>query len=77
MIYWCEKCNEPVFDKKLHELTCKGKLKKLSEVLHEEFVDQCIDEDSYLKQMFDYVRHFDEEQDGDALKEGIEKFINK
>lgn len=47
------------------------------EVLHEEFVDQCIDEDSYLKQMFDYVRHFDEEQDGDALKEGIEKFINK
>lgn len=47
------------------------------EVLHEEFVDQCIDEDSYLKQMFDYVRHFDEEQNGDALKEGIEKFINK
>lgn len=31
MIYWCEKCNEPIFDKKLHELTCKGKLKKLSE----------------------------------------------
>ena len=31
MIYWCEKCSEPVFDKKLHELTCKGKLKKLSE----------------------------------------------
>lgn len=47
------------------------------EVLHEEFVDQCIDEDSYLKRMFDYIRHFDEEQDGDALKEGINKFLNK
>ena len=31
MIYWCEKCNEPVFDEKLHKLTCKGKLKKISE----------------------------------------------
>ena len=31
MIYWCEKCNEPVFDNKLHELMCNGKLKKLSE----------------------------------------------
>jgi len=47
------------------------------EVLHEEFVDQCIDEDSYLKQLFDYVRRFDEEQDGDALKEGIDKYINR
>lgn len=47
------------------------------EVLHEEFVEKCIDQDGYLKQMFDYVRHFDEEQDGVALKEGIDKFISK
>lgn len=47
------------------------------EVLHEQFVDQCMDEDDYLKQMFDCVRHFDEEQDGDALKEGINKLLNK
>lgn len=47
------------------------------EVLHEQFVDQCIDEDEYLKQIFDCVRHFDEEQDGNALKEGINKILNK
>ena len=31
MIYWCEKCKEPIFDKKSHEISCNGKLKKLSE----------------------------------------------
>lgn len=31
MIYWCNKCKEPVFDKELHKLSCDGKLKKLSE----------------------------------------------
>ena len=31
MIYWCNKCEEPVFDKKLHELSCNGKMRKLSE----------------------------------------------
>jgi hypothetical protein len=45
------------------------------EVLHEQFVDQCIDEDGYLKQMYDYVNHFDEEQDGVALKESINKYL--
>lgn len=47
------------------------------EVLHEQFVDQCMDEDDYLKQMYDYVRHFDEEQDGEALKESINRILNK
>ena len=46
------------------------------EVLHEQFVDQCISEDDFLKAMFDYVRHFDEEQNGDALKESIDKYLN-
>lgn len=31
MIYWCDKCKEPVFDKELHKLSCNGNLKKLSE----------------------------------------------
>ena len=31
MIYWCNVCKEPVFDKKSHELYCDGKLRKLSE----------------------------------------------
>lgn len=47
------------------------------EVLHEQFVDQCITDDDYLKKMFDYVRHFDEEQDGEALKASIDKLLNK
>ena len=47
------------------------------EVLHEQFVEQCITDDDYLKKMFDFVRHFDEEQDGEALKASIDKFLNK
>ena len=35
------------------------------------------DVDGYLKKMFDFVRHFDEEQDGEALKASIDKFLNK
>ena len=31
MIYWCNVCEEPVFDKKSHELSCHGRLRKLSE----------------------------------------------
>ena len=31
MIYWCKKCNEPIFDKELHMCSCDGKLKKISE----------------------------------------------
>lgn len=47
------------------------------EVLHEQFVEQCMTDDDYLKKMFDYVQHFDEEQDGEALKASIDKFLNK
>ncbi len=31
MIYWCKKCNEPIFDKDLHRCSCDGKVKKISE----------------------------------------------
>ena len=46
------------------------------EVLHEMFVDECIDDDTYLSKIHEFVTHFYEEQDGDALKEGINKFLN-
>ncbi len=47
------------------------------EVLHEQFVEQCHDDDDYLKAMVDFVKRFYEEQDGEAIKEGIEKILNK
>ena len=47
------------------------------EVLHEQFVEQCTDEDSYLKKIFEFTTKFYEEQDGDALIAGIDSFINR
>lgn len=46
------------------------------EVLHEEFVDQCIDRDQYLLKMYQFTKKFNEDQDGDALKESIDKYLN-
>ena len=46
------------------------------EVLHEVFVDECIDDDSYLSKIYEFVNNFNEEQDGEALKAGINKFLN-
>ena len=46
------------------------------EVLHEVFVDECIDDDSYLSKIYEFVNNFYEEQDGEALKAGINKFLN-
>lgn len=31
MIYWCKKCNVPVFDKEMHKCSCDGKIDKISE----------------------------------------------
>lgn len=45
------------------------------EILHEEFVEQCHDDDDYLKQMYDYVKRFYDEQDGDAIRDGINKYL--
>lgn len=47
------------------------------EVLHEMFVDECIDDDAYLNKIFEFTRKFNEEQDGEALKAGIDKILNK
>lgn len=47
------------------------------EVLHEQFVDECVDEDAYLNHIFTFTKHFYEEQDGDALVAGIEKLLSK
>ncbi len=47
------------------------------EVLHEQFVDMCIDDDSYLQKMFEFVKNFNDEQDGEALKDGIDRLLNR
>lgn len=47
------------------------------EVLHEQFVRECIDRDQYLFKMYQFTKKFNEEQDGDALKVGIDKILNK
>ena len=47
------------------------------EILHEQFVQQCISDDDYLKKIFDYVRHFAEEQNGELISASIEKLLNK
>lgn len=46
------------------------------EVLHEKFVDECKDQDDYLKAIYNFTKQFNEEQDPDALKVSIDKMIN-
>jgi len=46
------------------------------EILHEEFVDQCEDDDDYLKHIYSYVNRFNDELDGDAIREGINRFLD-
>lgn len=46
------------------------------EVLHEQFVDQCIDRDQYLLKMYQFTKKFNEDQDGEALKASIDKILN-
>jgi len=31
MIYWCKKCQEPIFDSKMHSCICNGTIEKISE----------------------------------------------
>lgn len=47
------------------------------EIMHEQFVEQCITDDDYLKKIFDFVRHFEEEQNGEELKASIDRILNK
>ena len=46
------------------------------EVLHEIFVDECIDDDAYLLKMNSFVHDFYQEQDGEALKAAIDNILN-
>lgn len=46
------------------------------EVMHEQFVDECVDQDQYLLKMYQFTKKFYEEQDGEALKAGIDKILN-
>lgn len=46
------------------------------EILHEEFVEQCHDADDFLKQIYAYVKRFYDEQNGDAIREGINRYLD-
>ncbi len=47
------------------------------EVLHEEFVDECLEEDDYLKKMYEFSKNFYESQDGEALEQAINVILSK
>lgn len=47
------------------------------EVLHEEFVDSCLEPDEYLRKMCDFSQQFYDSQDGEKLETEINKFLNK
>ena len=47
------------------------------DVLHEQFVDKCTDDDSYLIQIHDYVKNFKDEQDTNTLIERINNILDK
>lgn len=47
------------------------------EILHEQFVDQCLNDDDYLQKMFEFARNFDQEQNSSLIKEEIDKILNK
>ena len=47
------------------------------EVLHEEFVDECLDRDAYLQKMYTFSKNFYESQDGAAIEEAINLILNK
>lgn len=47
------------------------------EVLHEQFVDECFDEDAYFRKMYSFAKQFYESQDGEALEEAINQILNK
>lgn len=46
------------------------------EVLHEEFVDECVDRDAYLQKMYTFTKHFYESQDGSALEAAINQILS-
>lgn len=47
------------------------------EVLHEEFVDTCIDDEDYLRKMYEFSKNFYDSQNGEALEQAINMILNK
>ncbi len=47
------------------------------EVLHEEFVDECLDQDAYLQKMYVFTKQFYESQNGEAIEDAINQILNK
>ena len=47
------------------------------EVLHEQFVDECLDRDAYLLKMYQFSKEFYESQDGEALESAINQILKK
>ena len=47
------------------------------QILYDEFVQQCVDDDSYLNRLYSYVKRFNDEQNGDALKASIDNLLNR
>ena len=47
------------------------------EVLHEQFVDECLDRDAYLLKMYQFAKEFYESQDGEALESAINQILSK
>lgn len=47
------------------------------EVIHEQFVDECFDEDAYFQKMYSFSTQFYEAQDGAAIELAIDQFLNK
>lgn len=45
------------------------------EVLHEIFVDKCIDADSYLNSMYEFVKKFEEEQDDEKMEKRVDAIL--
>ena len=47
------------------------------EILHEEFVDECIEDDDYLRKMYEFSKSFYDSQDGEALEQAINMILSK
>ena len=47
------------------------------EILYEEFVQNCITDDDYIRKMFDYVGDFRDEQNTDDITVDIETLLGK
>lgn len=47
------------------------------EILHEEFVESCLNEDAYLEKIYSYSKQFYETQNGELLEARINEILNK